>query len=288
MPNVRLNKIHRQAAKSQIIAGAHKINVGQVFYPDHSKGDFYFIEKEDPQEIAQLMVGCVIRLLKLGYNIDDIQVLCPIKNGPVGTFALNKLLQERLNPPKEGREEITKGGAAGSDIFRPGDRVMCIRNNYEKGDFGIFNGETGFITRMLKDDDGEITGLAVCFDQDEVLYDKKELSDLVLAYAITPHKSQGSEFKTVVIPLTMSHSTMLTRKLIYTALTRAKEKAVLIGTKKAYWMAVKNDRSTRNTRLADRIRGVTFLDIRTEMDTYSPLPESPPFFKGGMKGKICI
>lgn len=258
VPSVRLEKVFRQASQSQIITGAHKINGGQAFYPDQSRGDFYFIEKENPDEIARMIAGCVSRLLKLGYTMDDIQVLSPMKNGPVGTIMLNRLLQERLNPTGAGKREIVRGDTA----FRVSDRVICIRNNYEKGNFGVFNGETGIVTRMLVDEDDEITGLAVYFDQGEIQYSKKELYDLELAFAITAHKSQGSEFKAVVIPLTASHYVILARKLIYTAVTRAKEKVVLVGTKKAYWLAVKNDKlSVRNTRLAERIRDVAFLDV---------------------------
>lgn len=258
VPSVRLEKVFRQASQSQIITGAHKINSGQAFYPDQSRGDFYFIEKESPDEIARMIVGCVSRLLKLGYTMDDIQVLSPMKNGPVGTIMLNRLLQERLNPAKTGKREIVRGDTA----FRVCDRVICIRNNYEKGETGVFNGETGIVNRMQKDQDGEITSLVVQFDQGEVEYSKKELYDLELAYAITAHKSQGSEFKAVVLPLTTSHYVMLARKLIYTAVTRAKERVVLVGTKKAYWVAVKNDKlSARNTRLAERIRDVAFLDV---------------------------
>ena len=266
VPSVRLEKVFRQAEQSQIITGAHKINSGQAFYPDQTRGDFYFIEKEEPSEIARIIVGCVTRFLELGHTLDDVQVLSPMKNGPVGTIMLNILLQERLNPVGEGRKEIVRGETA----FRVGDRVICIRNNYEKGEFGVFNGETGIVNRMQKDEDGEVTGLAVQFDQGEVEYSKKELYDLELAYAITAHKSQGSEFKAVVIPLTTSHYVMLARKLIYTAVTRAKEKVVLVGTKKAYWLAVKNDKlSTRNARLAERIRDVTFLDVRPGAEVWA-------------------
>ncbi|MCL6559188.1 MAG: SDR family NAD(P)-dependent oxidoreductase, partial [Firmicutes bacterium] len=251
VPAVRLEKVFRQASQSQIITGAHMINKGKAFYPDHSKGDFYFIEKENPNEIVRMIAGCVMRLLNLGYSLDDIQVLSPMKNGPVGTVALNRLLQERLNPGGAGKREI----ACGEIVFRAGDRVICIRNNYEKGEYGVFNGETGTVTRILEDENGEVVGPVVYFEhQGEVVYKKNELYDLELAYAITAHKSQGSEFKAVVIPLTTSHYVMLARKLIYTAVTRAKEKVVLVGSKKAYWLAVKNNKlAARNTRLAERI-----------------------------------
>ncbi|HOV78816.1 MAG TPA: ATP-dependent RecD-like DNA helicase [Bacillota bacterium] len=252
VPAVRLEKVFRQASQSQIVTGAHAINKGKVFYPDHGRGDFYFIEKSEPEEITRTIVGCVMRFLKLGYSLDDIQVLSPMKNGPVGTITLNRMLQERLNPSsKAGGREITCGDA----VFRVGDRVICVRNNYEKGEYGVFNGETGIISRVIENENGEAAGITVYFEhQGDVEFGKSELHNLELAYAITAHKSQGSEFKAVVIPLTTSHYIMLNRKLIYTAVSRAKEKVVLVGTKKAYWIAVRNNKlSARNTKLRDRI-----------------------------------
>ena len=251
VPAVRLEKVFRQASQSQIVTGAHMINKGRAFYPDHSRGDFYFIEKSEPEKIARTIVGCVMRFLNLGYSLEDIQVLSPMKNGSVGTITLNSMLQERLNPNRAGKNEIACGGT----VFRAGDRVICVRNNYEKGEYGVFNGETGIISRILENENGEAIGLAVCFErQGEAEFSKNELYDLDLAYAITAHKSQGSEFKAVVIPLTTSHYVMLNRKLIYTAVSRAKEMVVLVGSRKAYWIAVKNNKlSARNTKLAERI-----------------------------------
>ncbi len=248
VPCVRLETIFRQASESQIVVGAHIINKGKPFYPDHSKGDFFFIEKEEPEQITNMIVKSVERLLKTGYGMDDIQVMSPIKQGPVGAIELNKRLQQLINPPREGQKEIIKG----STTFRVGDKVICKKNNYDKG---IFNGETGVVIRLSKEED-EINGLVIRFTDREVVYLRNELQEIDLAYCITTHKSQGSEFKVALMPLTTAHYIMLMRTLLYTGLTRAKERIVLVGTKKAMNIAVRNNsQAKRNTKLAGRISG---------------------------------
>ncbi len=259
VPCVKLEKIFRQASESQIIIGAHTINKGKPFYPDHTKGDFFFLEKEEPEQITNTIVKSVERLIKTGYGLDDIQVMSPIKQGPVGAIELNKRLQQLINPPKDGEKEIVRGGT----VFRIGDKVICIKNNYDKG---IFNGETGVIDRLSRGEEGEINGLVIRFTDREVAYLRGELQEIDLAYCITTHKSQGSEFKVALMPLTTSHYIMLMRTLFYTGLTRAKERIVLVGTKKAMNIAVRNNgQAKRNTRLAGRISGNMYLEFDKEV-----------------------
>lgn len=258
VPCVRLETIFRQASESQIVVGAHTINKGKPFYPDHSKGDFFFIEKEEPEQITNMIVKSVERLLKTGYGIDDIQVMSPIKQGPVGAIELNKRLQQLINPPREGQKEIIKGVTT----FRVGDKVICKKNNYDKG---IFNGETGVVIRLSREED-EINGLVIRFTDREVVYLRNELQEIDLAYCITTHKSQGSEFKVALMPLTTAHYIMLMRTLLYTGLTRAKERIVLVGTKKAMNIAVRNNgQAKRNTKLAGRISSDMSLEFDKEV-----------------------
>ncbi|MFX4261154.1 ATP-dependent RecD-like DNA helicase [Pelotomaculum propionicicum] len=252
-PSVRLEKIFRQAAESQIVVGAHAINSGKMYTPDHIKDDFFFIEKEKPEDIQDTILRCVKRLQSLGNAMDDIQVLSPMKNGIVGTLELNKKLQEEINP-SFGSSEIKRGMTS----FRVGDKVICTKNNYDKD---VFNGETGTVTRMTWEED-DITGLVVKYDDREISYARDELQDLELAYAITTHKSQGSEVRVVIMPVTTSHYVMLARNLVYTGITRAKDRVVLVGTKKAFGIAIRNDKQAkRNSRLAERIANVSFLEF---------------------------
>lgn len=265
VPCVKLEKIFRQAAESQIIIGAHRVNHGQMFYPDHSKGDFYFIEREKPEDIARTVVKCVKRFIELGYPVEEIQVLSPMKKGPVGTVELNRILQEAVNPPEPGKPELQRGNTT----FRLGDKVICTKNNYFKC---VFNGETGTVLDVITDNEGSVSGLAVKFNGEPVGYALDELGELELAYAVTVHKAQGTETEVVIMPVTASHYVMLARNLLYTGMTRAKEKLVLVGTKKALRIAVSNDRVTRrNTRLAERLNErVILLDFGTsyEVETF--------------------
>lgn len=242
-PVVRLTKIFRQAQSSQIIMNAHRINAGAFPNFRNEQGtDFFFMECETPEEAASLIVDLVrTRLPKYQYvQPTDIQVLTPMQKGIIGAANLNVLLQENLN---SGAVCLHKGGRT----YRLNDKVMQIRNNYDKN---IFNGDIGTITN-INTDDKELT---VCFDSRYVKYDILELDKLVHAYAITIHKSQGSEYPIVVMPVMMTHFIMLQRNLIYTGITRAKKMIVLIGTKKALAYAVKHVTVTkRNTKLKERL-----------------------------------
>ena len=222
IPRVTLNKVFRQAAKSQIIANAHRINKGQQLMIDTSKTDFFFFEREEPGDIIKCILHCIS---KLEYDIADIQVLSPLKKGPLGTQELNKTIQEAVNPEGQAIKHSDK-------VFRVGDKVIQTKNDYE---MGVFNGDIGVVKKI------EGSGMFVKFNGDLVKYNYSNLSNLELAYCITIHKSQGSEFKAVVIPLTSSHYIMLARNLLYTAITRAREKVILVGTRKALAIAIKNN-----------------------------------------------
>jgi len=250
---VKLDEIFRQAEESMIIVNAHKINKGE--YPClNAKGkDFYFIPKYNSKEIVDTILGlCNRRLPKFnGYDsLKDIQVLTPMKKGDAGTNSLNKYLQEVLNPKGYGKREKK----IGNEIFRVGDKVMQIKNNYtteweiiengvvkEKGE-GVYNGDFGFIIDI--DEEDEI--LKVLFDDEkEVEYDFSQLDELKLAYATTVHKSQGSEFPVVIMPICWGPPMLLTRNLLYTAITRAKELVVLVGEERFLLKMIQNNRITK-------------------------------------------
>lgn len=243
IPVVRLTRIFRQAQSSRIVMNAHAINAGQ--FPNIKNGldtDFFFINQEDADEMVKLIIGLVRDRLpkKYGYPPKEIQVLTPMQRGTVGAGNLNIELQNALNPTGL---SLARGGYT----FRQGDKVMQIRNNYDKN---VFNGDIGYITAV----DTNERALTVTFDNRLVEYDITELDEIVLAYAITIHKSQGSEFPVVVMPVTMKHFVMLQRNLIYTGITRAKKICVLVGTTKALAYAVRNQTvSKRNTKLKERL-----------------------------------
>lgn len=241
---IKLTRIFRQAQGSAIITNAHRINKGE--YPKLTGDidrDFFFIEEEDPQQLVEIIKGLCTKRLPAYYQVDpinDIQVLCPMQRGETGAQNLNQVLQQALNPSTS---SIKYGGTA----YGLGDKVMQIRNNYDKN---IFNGDIGIITEIHREDQT----LKITFEGREVEYDSTELNEVMLAYATTVHKSQGSEYKVVVAPLTMQHYMMLQRNLLYTCVTRAKKVFVLLGTKKAVGLAVSNNKTTkRNTRLAERL-----------------------------------
>lgn len=243
IPVVRLTRIFRQAQSSRIVMNAHAINAGQ--FPNIKNGldtDFFFINQEDADEMVKLIIGLVRERLpkKYGYPPKNVQVLTPMQRGTVGAGNLNIELQNALNPTGP---SLTRGGYT----FRKGDKVMQIRNNYDKN---VFNGDIGYITAV----DTNERILTVTFDNRLVEYDITELDEIVLAYAITIHKSQGSEFPVVVMPVTMKHFVMLQRNLIYTGITRAKRICVLVGTTKAFAYAIRqNTVSKRNTMLKGRL-----------------------------------
>ena len=248
VPTVKLTEIFRQAKSSLIITNSHKINKGDFPYipSDFDKiHDFYFFLREEPEEVFEEVINlCKEKLPKhFGFNpIEEIQVITPMHRGIIGASNLNVELQKHLNKSKD---ELVRSGR----LFKTGDKVMQIRNNYDKE---VYNGDIGRI-RSIDREDQEIN---VLFDERLVTYENSELDELVLAYAITVHKSQGSEYPAVVIPVHTQHFMMLQRNLLYTAITRGKKLVVLVGTKKAVAIAVKNNKpQMRYTRLKERLEG---------------------------------
>ncbi len=245
---IQLSKIFRQAQGSAIITNAHRINQGKMPGLKGGRGsDFYFLEEDDPVQIAETIRDLCTKRLPDYYKVNplqDIQVLCPMQRGETGAQNLNLLLQESLNPSKV---TIQYGGT----VYRQGDKVMQIKNNYDKH---VFNGDIGVIVRINVED----RTLTLRFDGNETEYDFTELDEVVLAYATTVHKSQGSEYPIVVAPLTMQHYVMLQRNLLYTCVTRARQVFVLVGTRKAVGIAVSNDKiHKRNTLLAKRLAEIS-------------------------------
>jgi exodeoxyribonuclease V alpha subunit len=244
---VRLTEIFRQAERSLIVVNAHRVNQGSmpILESVDSDGDFFFIERKEPAEIVETLAQLVSKRIpgKFGFNpVDQIQVLTPMNRGPLGTDNLNAVLRDLLNP--EGMT-VTRGGHS----LRVGDKVMQVRNNY---DLEVFNGDIG---RVRAIDEVEQT-VTVTVDHREVVYDFGSIDELTLAYACSIHKSQGSEYPCVVIPLHTTHYVMLQRNLLYTALTRAKRLAILVGEERALRVAVGNRRvRPRFTRLAERLAG---------------------------------
>ena len=240
---VRLNDIFRQSQKSMIIVNAHRINKGQmpVFEGGH---DFVLIEEDDPEKVLQHIIELCTRTIPslFGFRpFNDIQVLTPMHRGVVGVTNLNIRLQEVLNPS---RDSVSRAGRS----FKTGDKVIQTRNNYEKD---IYNGDMGKIASI----DKELQDVRVDFDGRIVTYDFSELDELILAYAISVHKSQGSEYPAVIVPVLTQHYLLLQRNLIYTAVTRGKKLVYLVGTKKAISIAVRNDKMRkRYSLLAERLR----------------------------------
>jgi exodeoxyribonuclease V alpha subunit len=242
---VELNEIFRQARQSSIVMNAHEIINGRYPKTDNAAGtDFYFINEDDPEKVLDKILLMVKERIpgKFGFDpVADIQVLTPMNRGIVGTVKLNESLQNALNP--HGFEIIR-----GDRRHRVGDKVMQIRNNYDKN---VFNGDIGIIS----DIDIENRVVSVNIDGGDVKYEYAELDELVTAYAVSIHKSQGSEYPVVVIPLVMAHYMMLQRNLLYTGITRGKKLVVVAGSKKAMFISVKNNKiSTRNTGLEERLR----------------------------------
>ncbi len=235
VPVVRLTEVFRQAAASRIVTNAHRINQGLMPELHADDGDFYFVDAVDPDEGVRKVLAIVSERIPRRFGLDrvrDIQVLCPMNRGGLGARSLNIELQTALNPPGESR--IERFGWT----FCPGDKVMQVENNYDKE---VFNGDLGIVSRI----DTEASELAVDFEGREVTYGFGELDELVLAYATTIHKSQGSEYSAVAIPMMMQHYTMLQRKLLYTGVTRGKRLVVLVGQRKALAIAVKGASQTR-------------------------------------------
>ena len=242
---VALNEIFRQVQTSRIITNAHAINRGEIPDVQNTRdADFFFIEASEPDQVVETVCGLCASRLPRTYQFDpieDIQVLAPMYRGETGANNLNRMLQDRLNA--KGQEMIREGTR-----FRVGDKVMQIRNNYDKD---VFNGDVGRVLAI----EGSEQVMTVRFQDRIVGYEFSELDELVLAYTMSVHKSQGAEFRAVVMPLTTQHYVMLQRNLLYTAITRARELVVLVGTKQALAMAVRNNQvAQRHTTLAERIR----------------------------------
>ncbi|MBN2382963.1 ATP-dependent RecD-like DNA helicase [bacterium] len=245
LPVVRLTEIFRQAERSLITSNAHRINQGQkpTFAQERSpawENDFYFIPRDTPQEAVSTLVQVVTNRIPQAFGLDplrDVQVLTPVNNGPTGAIELNARLQKELNPP---RNHSIVPGPYPDLPFQIGDRIMQIRNNYNRGSQGVFNGDIGFVQAI----DQLKRTLTARFDEN-ISYDFDDLNELTLAYAITIHKSQGSEYPAVVLPLLTQHYVMLQRNLIYTAVTRARKLVVLIGSHKALSMAISNTQTAK-------------------------------------------
>ena len=260
-PVVRLTRIFRQAQTSRIIMNAHAINAGRM--PDIRNGkqsDFFFMECEEPEKIASTIVDLVSHRLPKAYNIprSSIQVLTPMQRSVIGANNLNISIQQRVNPTGNG---LTRAGFT----FRKGDRVLQLKNDYTKE---VFNGDIGLINAVNMED----RTLTVSFDGKEVEYESTELDELSLAYATTIHKSQGSEYPIVVIPVHFTNYVMLQRNLIYTAVTRAKKVCIVIGQRRALWYAVSHVTVTeRNTKLKERLQGKTIPLSYTRQDEESQM-----------------
>lgn len=247
IPTMRLSVIFRQAQQSTIIQNAHRINAGKTPLFPKEKTDFYFFGQADPDEAAHLMVDIVANRIPGKFGADprrDIQLLSPMHRGSVGVGNLNQLLQAKLNPPQPDLPQYQ----AGSRLYRAGDKVLQLRNNYDRD---VFNGDVGFIEQI----DLEEGVATIRFEERLVGYELSDLDEVTLAYAMSVHKSQGSEYPIVVMPMLTQHYLMLQRNLLYTAITRAREMVVLVGTRKAIAIAVRNNRvDQRWSGLAQRLQ----------------------------------
>ncbi|MEJ8635103.1 ATP-dependent RecD-like DNA helicase [Streptomyces sp. MS2.AVA.5] len=251
VPHVRLTRIFRQAQQSGVVTNAHRINSG---VPPITSGlsDFFLFVEDETEDAGRVTVDVAARRIPARFGLDprrDVQVLAPIHRGPAGAGTLNGLLQQAITPARPDLPEKRFGGR----VFRVGDKVTQIRNNYEKGKNGVFNGTVGVVTSLQPDDQR----LTVLTDEDEeVVYDFDELDELAHAYAVTIHRSQGSEYPAVVIPVTTGAWMMLQRNLLYTAVTRAKKLVVLVGSRKAIGQAVRTVSAGRRfTALDHRLTG---------------------------------
>ncbi|MFF3301208.1 ATP-dependent RecD-like DNA helicase [Streptomyces sp. NPDC002908] len=261
VPAVRLTTIFRQAQKSGVVTNAHRINSG---VPPLTQGldDFFLFVEDETEDAGVLAVDVAARRIPAKFGLNprrDVQVLAPMHRGPAGAGHLNGLLQQAITPGRPGLPEKRFGGR----VFRVGDKVTQIRNNYEKGENGVFNGTVGVVTAL----DADEQKLTVLTDEDEeIVYDFDELDELAHAYAMTIHRSQGSEYPAVVIPVTTSAWMMLQRNLLYTAVTRAKKLVVLVGSRKAIGQAVRTVSAGRRcTALDFRLRGGTGGDSSEKM-----------------------
>jgi exodeoxyribonuclease V alpha subunit len=239
VPVVRLSEVFRQAAGSRIVTSAHRVRQGQM--PDvrgaNPNSEFHFVERDEPEKIAATLAKLVQERIPQRFGLDpicDVQVLCPMNRGSLGVRELNEALQRVLNPARPGEPAVERFGWR----FQMRDKVIQTENDYGKD---VFNGDVGIVEQV----DPVEQQVAVRFDERLVKYDFGELDEVALAYAVTIHKSQGTEFPAVVIPLATQHYMLLQRNLIYTGITRGKKLVVLVGQKKALGIAVRNNRPQR-------------------------------------------
>jgi RecD/TraA family predicted helicase len=252
IPVVRLTQVFRQAAESAIITTAHQINRGQIpqIEPISMKATsdcLWHSGGTEPSHGVQTICDLIEHYIPhVGFNpATDVQVLCPMTRGLVGTFNLNKVLQQLINPAAEDKDELARGDS----ILRTGDRVMQLKNDYNRE---VFNGDLGMVVN-IDHTEKEVT---INFDERDVVYDFADLNEITLAWATSIHKSQGSEYPVVILPLYTQHYVMLSRNLFYTGLTRAKKLALIVGSEKAVAIAVKQvKQQQRYTRLRERLRG---------------------------------
>ena len=258
VPVMRLKEIFRQAQESMIVVNAHRINTGRMPLVNGRDSDFFFERVDSPDRIAETVVQLVEKRLPGYLKVDalrGIQVMAPMKKGEAGVYRLNQLMQERLNPERRGARGLVRG----DQIFRPGDKVMQVKNDYQiswtRGDEegqGAFNGDIGFVEAA----DPEERTLTVRFDDDRVIeYTDADMDALELSYCVSVHKSQGSEFEAVVLPLSSGPPVLLTRNLLYTAVTRARRLVVVVGREEVMRRMVESDRIARRySALAARLR----------------------------------
>jgi exodeoxyribonuclease V alpha subunit len=256
IPVTRLTAVQRFKESERLKANAHRIVKGDALYLDRrDNDDFFFMEREDPQQAADTIVNLVTKIIPRRHQFDpvnDVQVLCPMKKGILGVHNLNEMLRECLNPEEYGMPvakvpmyDVNKDVST-LRTFRMGDKVMQMRNNYK---IGVFNGEVGRITAI---DTGKLT--TVTFDEQDKFYGFEALKELQLCYASTVHKSQGSEYPCVVLVMHNTHWNMLFRALLYTGVTRAKKVAYIVGNKRGLYQALSNDRPVlRRTSLTERL-----------------------------------
>ena len=243
IPVVKLDKIFRQARESRIIINAHRINGGKMPLSQNpgENSDFFFIEQEDPEQVLNTILDLAGKRVPEYFGLDpmnDIQVLTPMHRGVVGAGNLNLALQNRLN-------QNTQGIERGNRTFRLGDKVMQIKNNYDKE---VFNGDMGRIVRL----EPETREVIISFEGRELPYDFMDLDEVILAYAVSVHKSQGSEYPAVIIPILIQHYMLLQRNLIYTAVTRGKKLVILVGTRKALAIGISNDKTLKRYTLLEK------------------------------------
>jgi len=246
---VRLTEVFRQASSSRIITNAHRVNAGQMpqLQVPGEETDFFFFERDEPENIQTTILELAKERIPGKLRLDpilDLHVLCPMNRGNLGARLLNVLLQNRLNPPRDDEPVAERFGSQ----FRLRDKVIQTTNNYDKE---VFNADIGQVVGL----DLAERELVIRFEARDVVYDFNELDELSLAYAITIHKSQGSEFPVVLVPVAMQHYVLLQRNLVYTAMTRGRKLVVLVGQKKALDLAIHNDRAAaRFSGLYERLR----------------------------------